>query len=125
MKKYITSLLLAATMLAPGRIAEAHHSMAMFDATKTITLIGNIKSFRWTSPHALIEITVQYKTGPIDWTVEMGNISGLMQAGWTPTTIKFGDPVKIDCHPLRSGLAGCNFQSLTLPDGKVMTLQRE
>ena len=125
MKQCFMALLLAAAALACDPAAEAHHSMAMFDETKTVTLVGTVKSFRWTSPHALIEITVRYKTGPIDWTVEMGNVSGLLQAGWTPTTIKFGDAVKIDCHPLRNGMAGCNFKSLTLPDGKVMGMQRE
>ena len=104
--------------------AYAHHSMAMFDASKTVTLEGTVKSLKWSSPHAFIELTVPYKSGPIDWTIEMGGggVSTLLRAGWTPTTIKFGDKVVIKCHPLRNGNAGGNFVSLTLSDGKVMTL---
>ena len=104
--------------------AYAHHSMAMFDASKTVTLEGTVKSLKWSSPHAFIELTVPYKAGPIDWSIEMGGggVSTLLRAGWTPTTIKSGDKVVVKCHPLRNGNAGGNFVSLTLPDGKVMTL---
>jgi hypothetical protein len=105
-------------------VAYAHHSMAMFDAGKTATIEGTVKSFRWVSPHAFIDLTVDYKSGPIDWSIEMGGggVSTLLRAGWTPTTIKPGDMVTIKCHPLRNGNAGGNFVSLTLPDGKIMTL---
>jgi hypothetical protein len=115
-------LLLGVVAVAP--VAYAHHSMAMFDRDKTVTLEGTVKSFKWTSPHAFIEVTVPYKAGPIDWSIEMGGggVSTLLRAGWTPTTIKFGDKVTMKCHPLRNGNAGGNFVSLTLEDGKVMTL---
>lgn len=124
MKRALLLTLLVAALVVPA--AKAHHSMAMFDGSKTVTLDGTVKAFKWTSPHSFIIVTVDYKSGPIDWTVEMGGggVSTLLQAGWTPTTIKYGDKVKIDCHPMRNGTAGCNFQSLTMPDGKVMTLQR-
>jgi len=122
MKRSLLMFALAAVVTAP--VAYAHHSMAMFDATKSVTIVGTVKSFKWTSPHSFIELTVPYKAGPIDWSIEMGGggVSTLLQAGWSPTTIKFGDKVTVTCHPLRNGDAGCNFQSLTLPDGKVMRL---
>lgn len=121
--KYSLSLLLSIFLVA-APAAFAHHSMAMFDASKTATLEGTVKSFKWTSPHAFIEVTVPYKSGPVDWSIEMGGggVSTLLRAGWTPTTIKPGDKVIMKCHPLRNGNAGGNFVSLTLPDGKVMTL---
>jgi hypothetical protein len=117
-------LVLLTIVIAATPVAYAHHSMAMFDAGKTVTLEGTVKSFKWTSPHAFIEVTVPYKEGPIDWSIEMGGggVSTLLRAGWTPTTIKFGDKVIMKCHPLRNGNAGGNFVSLTLPDGKIMTL---
>jgi hypothetical protein len=121
--KYSFLVLVAIAMVAMP-VAYAHHSMAMFDRDKTVTLEGTVKSFKWTSPHAFIEVTVLYKEGPIDWAIEMGGggVSTLLRAGWTPETIKFGDKVSMKCHPLRNGNAGGNFVSLTLPDGKVMTL---
>lgn len=32
--------------------ALAHHSFAMFDAEKSMTLEGTIKEFQWTNPHS-------------------------------------------------------------------------
>lgn len=122
MKRLFLAGVLILSLTAP--LADAHHSMAMFDASKTTTIEGMVKSFRWVSPHAFIDLTVEYKSGPIDWSIEMGGggVSTLIRAGWTPTTIKPGDMVTIKCHPLRNGNAGGNFVSLTLPDGKIMTL---
>jgi Family of unknown function (DUF6152) len=122
MKHSLLAFLMSVVTAVP--VVYAHHSMAMFDNTKEVTLDGTVKSFRWTSPHSFIELTVLYKTGPVDWTIEMGGggVNTLRRAGWTPETLKFGDKVTIVVHPLRNGRAGGNFRSLTFPDGKVMTL---
>ena len=40
--------------LAPT--AFAHHSAAMFDATKTITLEGSIERYEWANPHVYIHL---------------------------------------------------------------------
>jgi hypothetical protein len=111
-------VLLVFAVAAP--MAYAHHSMSMFDATKTINLEGTVKEFRFSSPHGFIELMVQYKAGPIEWSIEMTGPGGLARAGWTPQTLKFGDKVKVACHPLRTGKSGCNFVSLTLSDGRVL-----
>src|SRR5262245_9671381 len=34
--------------------AFAHHSFAMFDAETILTLVGTVKEFQWTNPHAWI-----------------------------------------------------------------------
>ena len=43
--------------------AVAHHSFAMFDASKTVTLEGSVKEFQWTNPHAWIMLTVTNPQG--------------------------------------------------------------
>ncbi len=118
MKYSFLIFLLVVVGAAP--MAYAHHSMSMFDATKTITLEGSVKEFRFASPHGFIELMVQYKAGPIEWSIEMTGPGGLARAGWTPQTLKFGDKVKVACHPLRTGKSGCNFVSLAFPDGRVL-----
>jgi Family of unknown function (DUF6152) len=58
--------------------AFAHHSFAMFDAEKKVTLEGTVKEFQWTNPHSWILMTVCNAQGqPEQWAIEMGGPSGL------------------------------------------------
>ena len=41
----------------------AHHSFAMFDHTRTMTLKGEVTKFQWTNPHALLELDVPEPAG--------------------------------------------------------------
>ena len=40
------------------------------------------------------------------WSLEGGAPSGLIRDGWTSKTLKPGDEVKLEVHPLRSGAPG-------------------
>ena len=52
--------------------AVAHHSFAMFDANKTVTLDGSVKEFQWTNPHSWILIMVPNAAGtPEQWAIEL------------------------------------------------------
>jgi hypothetical protein len=100
--------------------ALAHHSFAMFDADRQVTLQGTVKEFQWTSPHAWIILTVE-KAGRLEqWAVEMNGPSGLVRQGWKPKTLAPGMPVTTVIHPLRDGTNGGQFMEITLPDGTVI-----
>ena len=44
--------------------AQAHHSFAMFDLGRQITIEGTVRSFQYTNPHIWINLTViDPKTG--------------------------------------------------------------
>ena len=59
----VVSLAAVATA-ACAASALAHHSFAMFDAEKTITLQGTVKEFEWVNPHSWLRINVNdEKTG--------------------------------------------------------------
>lgn len=101
--------------------AAAHHSYAMFDATKTVMLEGTVKRFHWTNPHSWIYLTVNDASGaPVEWAIEHGSPSGLARAGWTPKTLTPGMKIKLTAHPLKDGGNGGQFLQVTLPDGKQM-----
>ena len=101
--------------------ALAHHSFAMFDAEKKITLEGTVKEFQWTNPHSWILMTVSNAQGqPEQWAIEMGGPTGLARQGWVPKTLTPGMKVKTVIHPLRDGTAGGQFMAITLPDGTEM-----
>src|SRR2546427_6611116 len=98
--------------------AVAHHSFAMFDATKTVTLQGTVKEFHWTNPHSWIFLMVADAEGqPAQWAIELGSPAGLVRQGWVPKTLTAGMNVKVVIRPLKDGKAGGQFLAVTLPDG--------
>jgi len=110
---------LSAIALAMTAIpALAHHSFAMFDATKTMTLEGTVTEFQWTNPHSWIRLTVINAEGEAQpWAVEMGGPSRLARQGWGPKTLTPGMDVRVWIHPLRDGANGGQFMAIKLPDG--------
>ncbi len=105
-----------ALALAPAG-AQAHHSFAMFDQSRQVTVAGTVRDFQWTNPHAFIELEdAQGKT----WGVELNSPNNLVRQGWKRTIIKAGDKVSVVLNPLRDGRPGGLFTTLTLPDGRVL-----
>ena len=101
--------------------AAAHHSFAMFDASKTVTLEGSVKEFQWTNPHAWIMLNVANQQGQAEqWAIELNGPSGLARDGWKPKTLTPGMSVAVTIHPLRDGSNGGQFLTVKLPDGSQM-----
>ena len=99
----------------------AHHSFAMFDTAKPITLTGVVTAFEWTNPHVYIELDVPDAAGGVrHWTIELGSPSILMRANWKFNTLKKGDKVTAVVSPLKNGEAGSLLSRVTLPDGRVL-----
>lgn len=116
----IAVLLAFATSVAAS--AYAHHSAAGIDQTKTVSLEGTVKEFKWANPHSWIELEVKNAKGDTEiWNLEMNPPSYLVRAGWKSTTIKPGDKIKFSAHPFKNGDPGGIFMSVTLPDGKTLT----
>jgi len=108
-----------AALAAP--VAQAHHSFAMFDNTRSITLHGKVSKYQWTNPHGYLEIDAQQADGATKhYTLEMTSINMLSREGWTSRTVKAGDAVTAIVAPLRDGRAGGLLLELTLPDGRKM-----
>ena len=101
--------------------ALAHHSGAGVDRSRTITVTGTVKDFRWTNPHSWIDLEVpDAKSATTIWSVEMNPPPYLIRAGWKSTTLKAGDKVSVTLNPIRTGEPGGIFVSVTLPDGRVL-----
>jgi Family of unknown function (DUF6152) len=112
-----------AALLAIGAAARlhAHHSFAMFDTTKPVTLTGKVTQFQWTNPHAYIEIDVPDGAGPAKhWTVELGSTSILMQGGWKFSDVKPNQKITVVLSPLRNGQPAGLLVRITLADGRVL-----
>src|SRR5205814_7400275 len=108
----------ASAMAAP---AAAHHSFAMFDADKTVTMKGTVKELEWTNPHSWLRIMVVDQAGKtVQWGLEMGPPARQIQRGWKPDSLKPGDSVTVNIHPLRDGSRGGQLVTATLPDGRTV-----
>jgi hypothetical protein len=110
-----------AALLCWSGTAFAHHSFAMFDMAKKVTLKGVVKEFQWTNPHAWLEIDVPNDAGGVDmWGVEFNSPNNLTRQGWKRTMMKPGDKVTITVSPLRDGRKGGLFYEIVLADGTLM-----
>ena len=108
-------------VLAIASAASAHHSFAMFDHARSLTLRGTVTKFQWTNPHGYLEIDVTEKDGKVShFTVELTSINMLSRQGWRSSDIKAGDKVKAIVSPLISGQPGGLLLEVTLPDGRVL-----
>lgn len=116
--KITLNTLLAGSTLLIAVVGSAHHSPAMFDRSKDITLTGSVKEFQWISPHCWIQLLVpdpaNPDAAPVEWGIEMDNPLGLSRHGWKPGSLKAGDHITVVAHPLRDGSHG----------GEVVTVQR-
>jgi hypothetical protein len=99
----------------------AHHSFAMYDHTRTITIRGEVTKFQWTNPHAYLEVDVKQKDGTTrHYSIEMTSINMMQRLGWRSNMIKAGDQVKVTVSPLLNGEAGGLMLDVTLPDGRKL-----
>ena len=99
--------------------AFGHHSFAMFDPEKTITVAGVVKEFEWTNPHVWLHVMAPDTTGKaVEWSFEMQATAQASSGGWRPDTVKPGDKVTVEFHPLRDGSRGGELLAAIVPDGR-------
>jgi hypothetical protein len=111
-------VILAAALVGAASPVVAHHSFAMYEPTKTLTLKGTVKSFQWTNPHVVVWVLVQPDDGGAvqEWSLETTSPGVLTRAGWTRQSLKAGDRVSVTFSPLRDGSRGGGLNSVTLLD---------
>lgn len=69
MKAAAYTVALAAALTATA--ASAHHSGAMFDRSKEVTLSGVVKDWQWTNPHTWLLLDVVNEKGlTVEWGLE-------------------------------------------------------
>ncbi len=101
----------------------AHHSFAMFDTTKVVTIDGTVKDFQWTNPHVVLWVLVEAADGkPEEWTLELTSPGNLTRMGWSRRSLTPGDKVAVELNPLRDGAHGGSLRKVTVAaTGQVLT----
>src|SRR6478609_11588461 len=104
---------LAALAIVFETIVSAHHSFAMYDQTKTVTLTGVVKQFVAQANHAELHFVLiapdrkglaKGEDGKyVEWGVEMAGAAAVAQQGITAATFGAGTVFSVKLNPLRDG----------------------
>jgi Family of unknown function (DUF6152) len=119
--KHTLQAAVATVLLSTASVGLAHHSAAMFDQTRQISLSGTVREFQWTSPHCYIQLLASAdQSSPQEWSLEMAAPMYLYRLGWRPSTVKAGDKITVSVHPLRDGKRGGLLFKATTADGRQL-----
>src|SRR5262245_53307730 len=123
MKRLALALISFATLLICARDTPAHHSYAMFDHSRTVTLEGSVAKVEWVNPHVFVWLYVKKqggKPGEYDlYGFENGPVTMMMREGWTKDTLRIGEIVSVQFFPLNDGRNGGYFIKAVHADGRV------
>jgi hypothetical protein len=119
---YIAFALVAAWIGCAAAPAAAHHSVSMYDRNHPITVEGVVREFRWSNPHAMLEMATEPKPGQPSkiWVIELSSPGVMTRAGWTKRSLAPGDRIAAELGPLRDGRPGGVLSKVTFPDGRVL-----
>jgi hypothetical protein len=90
---------LVVTCLLVATSAGAHHSPALYDVQKTMTLVGSVVRYQWGNPHAYIQVSDD--AGAV-WEVEAGSPTMMELSGWSAGTLRAGDRISAEVSPARN-----------------------
>lgn len=118
-RRLAASTVIATVLITSGANLRAHHSHAMFDMTREVSITGTVTAYAYRNPHVFLYIDVKADDGTVqNWAVEMSNISNMENRGIYLSTFKPGDTILVKLNPLRDGRPGGNYTSVVAADGK-------
>ena len=102
----------------------AHHSFsAEFDASKVVTLAGEVVMMEWVNPHSWLHIDVKKPDGSVErWKIEGGSPSVLFRLGWNRDSLPAGTKVTVVGSQAKDGSLRASSRELRFPDGRRMDL---
>ena len=118
-RRSCVALLMGAALAIASMPALAHHSAAMFEEKKTITVEGVVKEFQFTNPHSWLIVDVTDKSGKVTtWGFEAEGPSTLQRAGIRPSEFPVGTKLTITGRPMKDGRPAAIWESAVRADGK-------
>ena len=118
-RRVCVGLLMGVCLAVASAPALAHHSAAMFEEKKTITVEGVVREFQYTNPHSWLLVDVTGKDGKVTtWGFEAEGPSTLQRAGIRPGDFKAGTRLKITGNPMKDGRPAAIWEYAVRADGK-------
>jgi Family of unknown function (DUF6152) len=100
--------------------ALSHHSHAMFDHARQVSVSGIVTEFLFRNPHVFLYIDVKGENGEtVNYWIELSNLTNMITRGIGRSTFKPGDKVTARLHPLKDGRPGGSYVTIVAADGKT------
>jgi hypothetical protein len=116
-------LALAVGLLIVSGPVAAHHSSAVFDPNKRVTVTGIITEWFWANPHCLLSFDVKGADGQIvKWVAETQAPPNMIPYGWSRQSFKPGEEVAITMEHARSGKPVGRLLWAQWPDGRRLSI---
>jgi len=124
MRGTLTMIAAASLVMSLTLPVSAHHSFsAEFDATKQVTLAGEVVMMEWVNPHSWLHIDVKKPDGSVErWKIEGGSPSVLFRLGWNRDSLPAGTKVTVVGFQAKDGSLRASSRELRFPDGRKMDL---
>jgi hypothetical protein len=104
--RFIFAALATAAIMTAIPVAQAHHSVAMFDTSKQVLIEGTVKEWQFTNPHAWLQVMIDHDGKQVEAGFEARSPNALMREGFELESFKPGDKVKVLAAPRRDGSVG-------------------
>jgi len=100
---------------------QAHHGVAAYDMTKTVTLKGTVTQWVWANPHCVLMFDVTDDHGQVaQWSAETENPSSMIHQGWTRQSLKTGDQITISVFQAKNGKPIGRIVEVVLSNGQKL-----
>jgi len=104
MRNRVATLFIVVACAVTAVPAMAHHSGAMFEDKKEVTLTGVVKEFQFTNPHSWLLVDVKGSDGKVTtWGFEAEGRSSMTRAGIRLKDFTPGTPVTMTGRPMKDG----------------------
>jgi Family of unknown function (DUF6152) len=100
----------------------AHHSFGLFDMNKTAEIAGTVVRLEWSNPHCwlFLESRPSPVAEAVNYGFEMTSVGEMVRRGWSKSSVKPGDKVKVTFHPVRDGRPAGLMISVMTQDGRYI-----
>jgi hypothetical protein len=96
--------LMVGLLMVSGPVS-AHHSQAVYDEDRLVTIKGTVTKFEWSNPHILIHLEVKDDKGNSDEWIAFSGSPAMQsrEAGWNSEEFKPGEEITIQGFPQKDG----------------------
>ena len=92
----------AAAILLIALPVAAHHSRAIYDRERIVSIEGVVTEYEWGNPHIHVFVKTETDSGDaVVWTFDTGTTTMMRGRGWLSDMLAPGDRVIVEGNPVR------------------------